>query len=49
MNEISETLVGINQRFSLAGLMAVLIALLTLSYQSTRASLMNPVERLRSE
>ncbi|MBC7921603.1 MAG: ABC transporter permease [Ferruginibacter sp.] len=35
--------------FLLAGLMAVLIAILTISYQSIRAALMNPVKSLRSE
>jgi putative ABC transport system permease protein len=35
--------------FFLAGLISVLIALLTVSYQSIRAALANPVESLRSE
>jgi putative ABC transport system permease protein len=35
--------------FALAGLTAVLIALLTVSFQSVKAALMNPVESLRSE
>jgi len=35
--------------FFIAGLMAVLIALLTVSYQSIRAALANPATRLRSE
>jgi ABC-type antimicrobial peptide transport system permease subunit len=35
--------------FALTGLLAILIALLTISYQSIRAALMNPVESLRSE
>jgi putative ABC transport system permease protein len=35
--------------FALAGAMAVLIALLTISFQSIRAALMNPVKSLRSE
>ncbi len=35
--------------FLLAGLMAALIAILTISYQSIRAALMNPVDSLRSE
>ena len=35
--------------FALAGATAVVIALLTVGYQSVRAALMNPVESLRSE
>jgi ABC-type antimicrobial peptide transport system permease subunit len=35
--------------FALAGLLAVLIALVTVSYQSVRAALANPVISLRSE
>lgn len=35
--------------FGLAGLMAVLIALLTVSFQAIRAAVANPVESLRSE
>ena len=35
--------------FALAGLLAVVIALLTVSFQSVKAALMNPVESLRSE
>ena len=35
--------------FALAGLLAVGIALLTISFQSIRAALMNPVKSLRSE
>ena len=35
--------------FALAGLLAVLVALLTVSFQSVKAALMNPVESLRSE
>ncbi|RRB18406.1 FtsX-like permease family protein [Larkinella knui] len=35
--------------FALAGLMAVAIALLTISFQSIRAALTNPVKSLRSE
>ncbi|CCH51927.1 protein of unknown function DUF214 [Fibrisoma limi BUZ 3] len=35
--------------FGLAGLVAVVIALLTVSYQSIRAALMNPVKSLRTE
>jgi putative ABC transport system permease protein len=35
--------------FALAGLLAVGIALLTVSFQSVRAALMNPVKSLRNE
>jgi putative ABC transport system permease protein len=35
--------------FGVAGLMALLIALLTVSFQSVKAALMNPVKSLRSE
>lgn len=35
--------------FALAGLLGVVITLLTLSYQSIKAALMNPVESLRSD
>jgi putative ABC transport system permease protein len=35
--------------FLLAGIMAVLIAVLTISYQAIRAGLMNPVKSLKSE
>ncbi|MEO0331156.1 MAG: FtsX-like permease family protein, partial [Bacteroidota bacterium] len=35
--------------FVLAGLLALLIALLTISYQSVRAALANPVDSLRDE
>jgi putative ABC transport system permease protein len=35
--------------FALAGVMAVAIALATISYQSIRAGLMNPVNSLKSE
>lgn len=35
--------------FALAGLLSVLVALLTISYQSVKAALMNPVKSLRSE
>ena len=35
--------------FALAGLLSVLVALLTVSFQSVKAALMNPVKSLRSE
>ena len=35
--------------FVLSGVLAAMIALLTISYQSIRAALMNPVKNLRSE
>lgn len=35
--------------FALAGVLSVLVALCTISYQSIKAALMNPVESLRSE
>lgn len=35
--------------FALAGLLAVIVALLTVSFQSVKAALMNPVKSLRSE
>ncbi|MDQ6477896.1 ABC transporter permease [Dyadobacter sp. LHD-138] len=35
--------------FALAGFMAVIIALITISFQSVKAALMNPVKALRSE
>ncbi|MCU0324597.1 MAG: hypothetical protein MUF45_05015 [Spirosomaceae bacterium] len=35
--------------FALAGALAILIALLTVSYQSIKAALMNPVNSLKSE
>jgi len=35
--------------FALAGLSSVLIALLTISFQSVKAALANPVKSLRSE
>jgi putative ABC transport system permease protein len=35
--------------FALAGIIAIIIALLTISYQTIRAALMNPVKSLKSE
>ena len=35
--------------FALAGLLAVVIALLTVSFQGVKAALMNPVRSLKSE
>ncbi|MVM38727.1 hypothetical protein GO730_16195 [Spirosoma sp. HMF3257] len=35
--------------FALAGVLTVLVALLTVSFQSIKAALMNPVKSLRSE
>jgi putative ABC transport system permease protein len=35
--------------FALAGLLAILIALFTVSFQAIKAALMNPVKSLRSE
>jgi putative ABC transport system permease protein len=35
--------------FAMAGLVAILIALLTISYESIRSALRNPVDGLRSE
>ena len=35
--------------FALAGVLSILVALCTISYQSVKAALMNPVESLRSE
>jgi len=35
--------------FALAGLMALLVALITVSWQSWRAAIRNPVEALRYE
>ena len=37
------------QIFAMAGCVAVVIALLTVSYQAIRAALMNPVKSLRAE
>lgn len=43
--------IEIEQRwvFALAGFLSVRIALLTVSYQSVKAALANPVKNLRSE
>jgi ABC-type antimicrobial peptide transport system permease subunit len=35
--------------FAMAGLLSVLIALLTVSYQSIKAAIANPVKSLRTE
>ena len=35
--------------FAAAGLLAIVIALLTVSFQSVKAALMNPVKSLKSE
>jgi putative ABC transport system permease protein len=35
--------------FGIAGIMAVVVALATISFQSIKAALMNPVKSLRSE
>ncbi|WP_339753616.1 hypothetical protein [Algoriphagus aquimarinus] len=35
--------------FALTGLVALMIAMLTVSFQSIRTALMNPVESLKSE
>ena len=35
--------------FALAGVLALLIALLTVSYQAVKSALANPVESLRAE
>jgi putative ABC transport system permease protein len=35
--------------FALAGMVAIVIALLTVSYQSIRAAMANPVKSLRTE
>jgi ABC-type antimicrobial peptide transport system permease subunit len=35
--------------FALAGFLSVMIALLTVSYQSVKAALVNPIKNLRSE
>jgi putative ABC transport system permease protein len=35
--------------FALAGLLALFIAIFTISYQSIRAALMNPVKSLKTE
>jgi putative ABC transport system permease protein len=37
------------QVFALAGIMAIVIAVLTISYQSVKAAMMKPVNSLRSE
>ncbi len=45
---VYRTTIGLDV-FILSGAIAILIALFTVSYQSVRAALMNPMEKLRSE